>query len=103
MWDLLGTFTDSPNLPSDTGNLMACSANPLYYPKKNTWKCGRPDCPKVSGSLEQELLQNLAAVEINTDQSLREHETRSTCEHSPEQNWARNDILLGEVKHSWSS
>lgn len=34
MWDPLGTFTNSPDLPSDTGNLMACSANPLYYPKK---------------------------------------------------------------------
>lgn len=34
MWDSLGTFTNSPDLPSDMGNLMACSANPRYYSKK---------------------------------------------------------------------
>lgn len=63
--------------------------NPLYSKKvfqKSTWKCGRPDCPRAPGSLEQELLQILAAVETNTEQSLREHETRSTCEHNPEKN-----------------
>lgn len=34
MWDSPGTFTKSPDLPSDRRNLMACSANPLYCSKK---------------------------------------------------------------------
>lgn len=85
MWDSLGTFTNSHDLSSDMGSLMVWSAKSTLF-QKSTWKCGRPDCPRAPGSLEQELLQILAAVETNTEQSLREHETRSTCEHNPEKN-----------------
>lgn len=34
---------------------LLCQSSLIF--QKNTWKCGRPHCPKVPGSLEQELLQ----------------------------------------------
>lgn len=66
MWDSPGTFTNSPDLPSGMGNLMACSANPLYYSKKIL---GNGADLMAQGFLEQELLQILAVVETNTEQS----------------------------------
>lgn len=93
MCDSLGTFTNSPDCPQPWETSWPALPIPSAIPE-NTWKCGRTDCPRVPGSLEQELLQILAAVRTNTEQSLKEYETRSTCEHNPEQNWARNDISV---------
>lgn len=87
-WD----FHQQPWLPSAMGNLMACSANPLYYSRKylemwqnwlpkGSWEPGARTTPDFGCSKDIE-------------QSLKEYETKSTCEHNPEQNWARNDISV---------